>query len=188
MHELVFSKHDAPLVDSKSVLVVERDATYINRIAHVMEARGFEVTCVESEGEALQLIRIAPPAFAIIDLRPGRPCGLEIVAALASRRPTSRAIVVSAYDSLAAAVLAIKLGAVDYLAKPVDANDVCGILLGSTPEDTTGNCEFMSSRRVKWEHVHRVYELCDRNVSETARRLAIHRRSLQRLLSKRAPR
>jgi two-component system response regulator RegA len=153
-----------------------------------MQVRGFDVTCVESACDALQLIRTSPPAFAIVELHPGRPCGLEVVAELANRRPKARAVVITAYDSIATAVMAIKLGAIDYLPKPVDADDLCGVFLGAESGELPGVSEFMSTRRIKWEHIHRVYELCDRNVSETSRRLAIHRRSLQRILSKRAPR
>lgn len=149
---------------------------------------GFDVTCVESACEALPLVRTSPLALAIVDLHPGRPCGLEVVAELANRRPKARAVVITAFDSIATAVLAIKLGAVDYLPKPIDVDELYSALLDPTPRDLLGTDEFMSSRRIKWEYIHRIYELCDRNVSETARRLAIHRRSLQRILSKRAPR
>jgi two-component system response regulator RegA len=153
-----------------------------------MQSRGFDVTCVESACDALQLVRTLSPAFAIVELHPGLPSGLQVVAELAVRRPQARAVVVTAYDSIASAVRAIKLGAIDYLPKPVDVDDVCAVLLGAADENPLDVWEYMSTRRIKWEYINRIYELCNRNVSETSRRLAIHRRSLQRILSKRAPR
>lgn len=186
MHEDISFAQDACLSDNRSVLVVEGDPTYINRIIHTMEGRGFDVTCIESVCDAMQLIRTCPPAFAIIDLRPGRPSGLDVLRELAVRRPSARAVVISGYDNLASAVRAIQLGAIDYLPKPVSVDDLCNIFLVSPSRDA-GAFELMSARRIKWEYVWRIYELCDRNVSEAARKLALHRRSLQRLLSKRAP-
>lgn len=176
------------LSDDRSLLVVERDQIFLKRISYIFQTRGFDVTCVESASEAMHLIQTSPPAFAIVELHPGRPCGLDVVAELATRRPSARAVVITAYDSIATAVRAIKLGAIDYLAKPIDIDDLCGVLLGSASEIPLDISECMSTRRIKWEYIHRIYELCDRNVSETSRRLALHRRSLQRILSKRAPR
>ncbi len=188
MHENLSFEQDTRCPDDRSFLILERDPGYKKRIAHNMQARGFTVTCVESACEAISLIRLSPPALAIVDLLPGRPCGLEVLAELANRRPTARAIVITAFDNFTTAVMAIKLGAIDYLPKPVEVDELCSALLSSTPRIAPETSEFMSPRRVKWEHIHRVYELCDRNVSETARRLEIHRRTLQRMLSKRAPR
>ena len=113
--------------------------------------------------------------------------GLEVISALKRRRPDARGIILTGYGNIATAVNAVKMGAVDYLAKPVDADDVAAALLahdGATAEPPEHP---MSAVRVRWEHIQRIYELCGRNVSETARRLNMHRRTLQRILAKRAP-
>jgi len=114
--------------------------------------------------------------------------GLEVISALKRRRPDSRGIVLTGYGNIATAVNAIKLGAVDYLAKPVDADDVLAALLALDHKSVELPENPMSADRVRWEHIQRVYEMCGRNVSETARRLSMHRRTLQRILAKRAPR
>jgi len=176
------------LSDDRSLLIVERDQIFLRRISHILQVRGFDLTSVKSADEALELIRTSPPAFAIIELLPGRPSGLDVLAELITRRPKARAVVVTAYDSIITAVRAIKLGAIDYLPKPIDVDDLCGVLFGTVSAIPLDISECMSTRRLKWEYIHRVYELCDRNISETSRRLALHRRSLQRILSKRAPR
>lgn len=176
------------LSDDRSLLIVERDQIFLRRISHILQVRGFDLTSVKSADEALEIIQTSPPAFAIIELLPGRPSGLDVLAELITRRPNARAVVVTAYDSIITAVRAIKLGAIDYLPKPIDVDDLCGVLFGTASAIPLDISECMSTRRLKWEYIHRVYELCDRNISETSRRLALHRRSLQRILSKRAPR
>ncbi|MBS0270957.1 MAG: response regulator [Proteobacteria bacterium] len=176
------------LSNDSSLLIVDRDRVLLRRVSQSLQTRGFDVTSVEFAYEGLLSVRTSPPAFAIIEFHPGRPSGLDVVTELAMRRPEARAVVITAYDSIATAVRAIKLGAIDYLPKPVEADDLCAVLLGTAIEIPLDLSKCMSTRRIKWEHINRVYELCDFNVSETARRLAIHRRSLQRILSKRAPR
>jgi two-component system response regulator RegA len=113
--------------------------------------------------------------------------GLDVIAELAKVRPDARAIVLTGYGNIATAVTAVKLGAVDYLAKPADADEVTDALLAAGNEKAPPPENPMSADRVRWEHIQRVYELCNRNVSETARRLNMHRRTLQRILAKRAP-
>ena len=129
----------------------------------------------------------APPFYAVVDMRLGDGNGLDVISALKKRRPEAHGVVLTGYGNIATAVNAVKLGAIDYLAKPADADDVVNALLaieGRTAEPPENP---MSADRVRWEHIQRVYELCNRNVSETARRLNMHRRTLQRILAKRAP-
>ncbi len=171
------------------LLIVDDDRPFLNRLAKAMAARGFIVTTAESVSEALAAIRAEPPAFAIIDMRLADGNGLDVITELKARRPKARGVILTGYGNISSAVIAIKLGAFDYLAKPADADEVFLALMngeavaaGSVPPNP------MSAERVRWEHIQRIYELCDRNVSETARRLNMHRRTLQRILAKRAPR
>jgi two-component system response regulator RegA len=172
----------------RSLLIVEDDKSFVTRLARAMEARGFAVAIAESVAEGLLQVEASPPAFAVVDMRLGDGNGLDVLSMLKKRRPEARAIVLTGYGNIATAVNAVKLGAVDYLAKPADADDVVAALLsleGRTPQPPEHP---MSADRVRWEHIQRIYELCGRNVSETARRLNMHRRTLQRILAKRAPR
>ena len=153
-----------------------------------METRGFEVSTAETVADALRLVKELKPAFAVVDMRFGDGNGLDVIKQLNSLRPDARVIMLTGYGNIATAVTAVKLGAIDYLAKPADADEVYAALIAD-PEDKTPPPENpMSADRVRWEHIQRVYELCNRNVSETARRLNMHRRTLQRILAKRAPR
>jgi two-component system response regulator RegA len=152
-----------------------------------MELRGFEVRMGQSSAEGLDLIRQKPPAFAVVDMRLEDGNGLDVIAELTKIRPDARTIVLTGYGNFATAVSAVKLGAVDYLAKPADADEVTDALLAPANERAPPPENPMSADRVRWEHIQRVYELCNRNVSETARRLNMHRRTLQRILAKRAP-
>ena len=172
----------------RSLLIVEDDKPFLERLARAMEIRGFSVTSCESVSEGLAHIGKAAPAFAVVDLRLGDGNGLDVVSALKRQRPDARAIVLTGYGNIATAVTAVKLGAVDYLAKPADADDVVNALLNTGSAKTEPPQNPMSADRVRWEHIQRIYEMCNRNVSETARRLNMHRRTLQRILAKRAPR
>jgi two-component system response regulator RegA len=152
-----------------------------------MESRGFEVTLSETVTDGLVQVRNKPPAFAVVDMRLEDGNGLDVIEELQRRRPQARGIILTGYGNLATAVSAVKLGAMDYLAKPADADAVYAALM-ATPDERNALPENpMSADRVRWEHIQRVYELCNRNVSETARRLNMHRRTLQRILAKRAP-
>jgi two-component system response regulator RegA len=153
-----------------------------------MEARGFEVRTAESVSEGLQAVEAAAPAFAVCDMRLGDGNGLDVIVALKQRRPDARAVILTGYGNIATAVNAVKIGAVDYLSKPADADDVVAALLALEGRKAEPPEHPMSADRVRWEHIQRIYELCGRNVSETARRLNMHRRTLQRILAKRAPR
>lgn len=172
----------------KTLLIVEDDKPFLQRLASAMQTRGFAVTTAESVAEGLQQVEHAAPAFAVVDMRLGDGNGLDVISALKRSRPDARAIILTGYGNIATAVNAVKLGAVDYLAKPVDADDVVSALLSREDQKIEPPANPMSADRVRWEHIQRIYELCGRNVSETARRLNMHRRTLQRILAKRAPR
>ena len=171
----------------RSLLIVEDDKPFLERLSRAMEGRGFAVTSCDSVAEGLTQISKAAPAFAVVDMRLGDGNGLDVISAMKKRRPEARAIILTGYGNIATAVNAVKLGAVDYLAKPVDADDVAAALLALDNRKIEPPENPMSADRVRWEHIQRIYELCGRNVSETARRLNMHRRTLQRILAKRAP-
>src|SRR6204780_5569374 len=163
------------------------DKSFLQRLARAMEVRGFVVTTAESVADGLLQVEKAAPAFAVVDMRLGDGNGLDVISAMKKRRPEARAIILTGYGNIATAVNAVKLGAVDYLAKPVDADDVAAALLALDNRKIEPPENPMSADRVRWEHIQRIYELCGRNVSETARRLNMHRRTLQRIPAKRAP-
>ena len=173
--------------DDRSLLLVDDDEAFLRRLAKAMEKRGFAVETADSVAAGKAVATARPPAFAVVDLRLEDGNGLDVVEVLRARRPESRIVVLTGYGAIATAVAAVKIGATDYLAKPADANDVTNALLsreGTLPPPPENP---MSADRVRWEHIQRVYEQCDRNVSETARRLSMHRRTLQRILAKRSP-
>ena len=177
----------AAMPNDRSLLIVEDDKSFLQRLARAMEGRGFAVTTAESVAEGLTQLETASPAFAVVDMRLEEGNGLDVISALKRRRPDARAIILTGYGNIATAVNAVKLGAVDYLSKPVDADDVVAALLALDGRKAEPPENPMSADRVRWEHIQRIYELCGRNVSETARRLNMHRRTLQRILAKRAP-
>ena len=173
--------------DDRSLLIVEDDKLFLQRLARAMESRGFTVQTAESVSEGLRHVAASVPAYAVVDMRLGDGNGLDVISALKKRRPEARGIVLTGYGNIATAVTAVKLGAVDYLSKPVDADEVVAALLATEDKKAVPPENPMSADRVRWEHIQRIYELCERNVSETARRLNMHRRTLQRILAKRAP-
>ena len=171
-----------------TLLLVDDDRPFLQRLARAMEARGFVVTMAETVREGMGFARQNNPDYAVVDMRLEDGNGLDVVRVLQEKDADTRVIVLTGYGNIATAVTAVKLGAIDYLAKPADADDIYAALMQS-PDDKADPPENpMSADRVRWEHIQRVYELCDRNVSETARRLNMHRRTLQRILAKRAPR
>jgi two-component system, response regulator RegA len=181
----------APALDQladRSLLLVEDDAALRTRLARALEGRGFVVTQAETVQAGLQAARSAPPAFAVVDLRLSDGSGIDVIHTLHSVRPDSRAIMLTGYGNIATAVSAVKHGAIDYLAKPSDPDDIVKALLAKDGAQPSPPENPMSADRVRWEHIQRVYELCGHNVSETARRLNMHRRTLQRILAKRSPR
>jgi len=171
----------------RSLILVDDDDPFRERLARALERRGFQVVAMPSVASGVLSARERPPAFAVVDLRLADGSGLDVVAVLRAVRPDTRIVMLTGYGNIATAVAAVKAGAIDYLAKPADADDIVAALLadGSRPAPPERP---MSADRVRWEHINRVYELCSRNVSETARRLNMHRRTLQRILAKHSPR
>ncbi|WP_269715009.1 ActR/PrrA/RegA family redox response regulator transcription factor [Caulobacter sp. NIBR2454] len=172
----------------KSLLVVDDDAPLRTRLGRALEQRGFEVALAGGVQEAAVAVRAKAPAFAVLDMRLEDGTGLSVVEQIRNVRPESRIVMLTGYGNIATAVAAVKAGAVDYLPKPADADDVVRALLARPDSAPPPPENPMSADRVRWEHIQRVYELCGHNVSETARRLNMHRRTLQRILAKRAPR
>lgn len=178
----------AELGVDKTLLLVDDDLPFLTRLARAMEKRGFETEVAETVAAGKAVVQGRAPAYAVVDLRLEDGNGLEVVEALRERRPDARIVVLTGYGAIATAVAAVKMGATDYLSKPADANDITNALLARGESLPPPPENPMSADRVRWEHIQRVYELCDRNVSETARRLNMHRRTLQRILAKRSPR
>ena len=171
----------------KSLLIVDDDNPLRDRLAKAMEKKGFQVTQAESVDKGINQAKNSPPAFAVVDLRLTDGSGLEVVKEIRKNKLDSRVVMLTGYGNIPTAVAAIKAGAIDYIPKPVDADDVENALLASPESKAVPPENPMSADRVKWEHIHRIFELCNRNVSETARKLKMHRRTLQRILSKRSP-
>ncbi len=177
----------AELGPDRSLLLVDDDEAFVKRLARAMEKRGFVPETAESVAAGKAIAQARPPAYAVVDLRLEDGNGLDVVELLREKRPDCRIVVLTGYGAIATAVAAVKIGATDYLSKPADANEVTNALLsrGDVLPEPPENP--MSADRVRWEHIQRIYEMCDRNVSETARRLNMHRRTLQRILAKRSP-
>ncbi|MEJ5217926.1 ActR/PrrA/RegA family redox response regulator transcription factor [Cognatishimia sp. D5M38] len=171
-----------------SLLLVDDDEVFLKRLAKAMEKRGFAVETAESVAAGRAIATARPPAYAVVDLRLDDGNGLDVVEVLQDKREDCRVVILTGYGAIATAVAAVKAGATDYLAKPADAQDIVNALLSERGELPPPPENPMSADRVRWEHIQRIYELCDRNVSETARRLNMHRRTLQRILAKRSPR
>ncbi len=171
-----------------SLLILDDDAPFRTRLGRALTERGFAVSAVASVSEAKAIATLNAPAFAVLDMRLEDGNGLDVVETLHRVRPNCKVVMLTGYGNIATAVAAVKAGAVDYLAKPADADDVVNALLAPKGHAPNPPENPMSADRVRWEHIQRVYELCDHNVSETARRLSMHRRTLQRILAKRAPR
>lgn len=185
------SQSDVPLSEigaDPSLLLVDDDEIFLNRLARAMEKRGFEVIRAASVATAKAEVEKRAPAYAVVDLRLEDGNGLDVVDVLRAKRQDARIVILTGYGAIATAVAAVKMGATDYLSKPADADDVMRALLSQGETLPPAPEEPMSADRVRWEHIQRVFEQCDRNVSETARRLHMHRRTLQRILAKRSPR
>ena len=171
----------------KSLLIVDDDNPFRDRLSRAMEKKGFTVSQAQSVKEGINSTKNSPPAFAVVDLRLGDGSGLEVVKEIRKLKKDSKVVMLTGYGNIPTAVAAVKAGAIDYIPKPADADDVENALLASPDTKAAPPDNPMSADRVKSEHIHRVFELCNRNVSETARRLNMHRRTLQRILSKRSP-
>ena len=190
MQDSITERLTAALPDANRLLIVDDDEPFRLRLARAMERRGFHVETASGIVEAAALAQRLKPTHAVLDLRLADGSGLDIVQALREARPECRIVMLTAYGNIATAVAAVKAGALDYLSKPADADAVEAALradplrasLPPPPENP------MPADRVRWEHIQRVFEQCGRNVSETARRLKMHRRTLQRILATHAPR
>lgn len=172
----------------RRVLIVDDDPPFRNTLSRAIERRGFDIEAVGSLAEARETAPSFKPDYAVVDMRLGDGNGLDLVPELRESNSDMRIIILTGYGNIATAVAAVKAGAVDYLPKPADADQVMAALLAKGSDLPPPPAEPMSADRVRWEHIQRVYEQCDRNVSETARRLRMHRRTLQRILNKHAPR
>jgi two-component system response regulator RegA len=179
---------ETALTDDKTLLIVDDDRPFRERLARAMQSRGFDVLSAETVHEGIAIVKERPPAYAVVDLKLDDGNGLDVVETLHDTRPNARVVVLTGFGNIATAVAAVKFGAIDYLPKPADADDIMGALLAAPGAKPNPPENPMSADRVRWEHIQRVYELCGHNVSETARRLNMHRRTLQRILAKRSPR
>ncbi len=177
----------AALPTDKTLLLVDDDTPFLTRLGRAMETRGFDVRIADTVAAGIEAVRAAPPGYAVVVLRLTDGNGGDVIEVLPATRPAARVVVLTGYGNIATAVTAVKLGAIDYLAKPADADAVYIALTTDSGSRNALPDNPMSADRVRWEHIQRVYELCNRNVSETARRLNMHRRTLQRILAKRAP-
>ena len=186
-HEISAGSNEEHIGPDPSLLIVDDDGPFLRRLARAMEIRGFVVETAESVAEGVAKTKANPPQYAVVDLRLGDGNGLDVIEAIRQRRDDTHIVVLTGYGNIATAVTAVKLGALDYLAKPADADDIYAALTQRPGEKAEVPENPMSADRVRWEHIQRVYEMCERNVSETARRLNMHRRTLQRILAKRAP-
>ena len=187
MDEKTNAQKVANLADN-SLLIVDDDNPLRDRLSRAMEKKGFKVSQADSVQQGIIQAKNSPPAFAVVDLRLNDGSGLEVVKEIRDLKKDSKIIMLTGYGNIPTAVAAVKAGAIDYIPKPADADDVENALLASPDSKAVPPQNPMSADRVKWEHIHRVFELCNRNVSETARRLKMHRRTLQRILSKKSPR
>ena len=174
-------------LEGKKLLIVDDDRVWLSQLSRAMTRRGLLVFEAQSVEEALNILTKEKFDYGVIDLRLDDGDGLEIISELRKLNPNSKSIILTGFGNIANAVSAIKLGAVDYLAKPANIEDIISSLFVEKDEKVPPPEQPMSANRIRWEHIQRVYELCDKNVSETARRLKMHRRTLQRILSKRAP-
>ena len=186
MNDSPIAQKSANLAD-KSLLIVDDDNPFRDRLARAMTKKGYNVTQAESVKKGIEIVKSSIPAFAVVDLRLNDGSGLKVVKEIQKLNKNSKIVMLTGYGNIPTAVAAVKAGAIDYIPKPADADDIENALLASPNDKAEPPENPMSADRVKWEHIHRVYELCKRNVSETARRLKMHRRTLQRILAKRSP-
>jgi len=173
---------------NKKLIIVDDDSPFRERLGRSMEKKGFIVETISSYKDCMQKCSEKEFDYAIVDMRLEDGSGLEIIKKLKLLSPKTKSLLLTGYGNIATAVAAIKSGAIDYLPKPAEIDQIYDALTNSDkilpppPENP------MTADRIRWEHIQRVFILCNRNVSETARRLRMHRRTLQRILNKHAPR
>jgi two-component system response regulator RegA len=178
---------DAGREGTMTLLLVDDDEVLRERLGKALRERGFEVTTAESGEAAIAAARRDAPEFAVVDLRMPGASGIEVLDALRAIEPATRVLMLTGYGSIATAVEATRRGAVGYLSKPADADDVVAALTGQPIGEGKVDIDTPSLARTEWEHIQRVLTDCAGNISESARRLGIHRRSLQRKLQKYPP-
>ena len=174
------------MTDAPSLLIVEDDEPLRGRLVRAFTERGFDVRAASTIGEARAIAEDEPPEFAVLDLRIRQESGLALIPILHELDPETRIVVLTGYGSVATAVEAVRRGAVHYLTKPADADEILAALQGQADGSGTGAADWqpMTLDRLEWEHINRVLMNCGGNVSEAARLLGLHRRSLQRKLAK----
>lgn len=173
--------------DERRLLIIDDDQAFSRQLGRSMERAGLQVFAAFNAEEALKMVAEENPNFIVLDMKLENDNGLDLVPDIKEKCPNSKVVMLSGYGNIASAVSAIKNGVADYLAKPAQAEDILNALLSDGEDKPDLPDNILSADRVRWEHIQRVYELCDRNVSETARRLNMHRRTLQRILAKRSP-
>tara|TARA_B100001057_G_scaffold431165_1_gene458411 strand:+ start:4899 stop:5426 length:528 start_codon:yes stop_codon:yes gene_type:complete len=173
---------------NKKLLIVDDDLPFRERLSRSMEKKGFDVESSPNFKESINMVTNYTFDFAVVDMRLEDGSGLELVKQIQKISPNTKSLLLTGYGNIATAVAAIKSGAIDYLPKPAEVDQIYDALTNSKeilpppPENP------MTADRIRWEHIQRVFIQCNRNVSETARRLRMHRRTLQRILNKHAPR
>ncbi len=173
---------------NKSLLVVDDDLPFRERLSRSMEKKGFEVYSADSFASAVEIIEKQNYDYAIVDMRLTDGSGLELIKKMQTKSPGTKSLLLTGYGNIATAVAAIKSGAIDYLPKPAEVDQIYDALTNSKEVLPPPPENPMTADRIRWEHIQRVFVQCNRNVSETARRLRMHRRTLQRILNKHAPR
>ena len=173
---------------NKTLLVVDDDLPFRERLSRSMEKKGFEVDSADSFASAVEIIEKQNYDYAIVDMRLTDGSGLELIKKMQIKSPETKSLLLTGYGNIATAVAAIKSGAIDYLPKPAEVDQIYDALTNSKEVLPPPPENPMTADRIRWEHIQRVFVQCNRNVSETARRLRMHRRTLQRILNKHAPR
>jgi two-component system response regulator RegA len=176
--------------ESPTILIVDDDTVLRERLVRAFETRGYEARGAASTAEALTAAEADPPELCVLDLRIGEDSGLEIVQRLLEIEPGMQIIMLTGYGSIATAIDAVRLGAMYYVSKPADVDDILAAFArGNAPPSVQPDADYHapSLARAEWEHIQRVLADCGGNISEAARRLKLHRRSLQRKLAKYAP-
>ena len=172
---------------NKELILIDDDLPFSNRLSKSMEKKGFNVESFNNINKSIERINKKFFDYAIVDMRLEDGSGLELIKFIKNKNPKTRSLLLTGYGNIATAVAAIKFGAIDYLPKPAEIDQIYEALtslkniLPPPPKNP------MTADRIRWEHIQRVFIQCNRNISETARRLRMHRRTLQRILNKHAP-
>ena len=170
------------------LLIVDDDLPFRERLSRSMEKKGFAVKSSENFKNAIVEVKEEKYDYAVVDMRLEDGSGLELVKEIQKISPETKSLLLTGYGNIATAVAAIKSGAIDYLPKPAEIDQIYDALTNSKEVLPPPPENPMTADRIRWEHIQRVFIQCNRNVSETARRLRMHRRTLQRILNKHAPR